>query len=798
MVSLGHLKKQGITPEELKKKLSATPPLAGPKTDPKELPKEPDEKIARLRNRIRTRIINGREENFANFKLYHALDLAWDTPFKQVTPTILQKLIESNPSEDKVLEALGQWGINISSITYEIEDPKTGKKQRRLNVSGFTELFIPVVRAYVTIRLAKIMNDRRVTPFFKYDPALSDAKTRMQCDVITSRVETMSRQYGYWNVTKQSVFQMLHYGVCLQFPMEEWHREEQMLEPLEGGDAKKTVVKEGLRYHMPHPYKLFFDPAYRPSTFNTDSGCSFAGYWRVKRYREIREDKSLWNTDRISIGASEWWQSGSLYWETVYGAGVIKTPIAVQQALSTAAGATPQSQDRETKMAINFYTQDYDDASVTVTEYFEKMVPSANGLGNYDYPIWFRFVIGGDDTILYCAPLAYNPIICYLYDSDELRDRNASLSLECLPFQDHVGNLLTQFILSAKANLANVTFVDTDVVETDWIMRVQNLGKKLFSDRNFIPFSGRKARHSQQGIPQAFFSHSFPLLDTNGIISALRVVLDMLERVLVMSSQEVAQAASHELREKEVINIKESTSTRLAFTTAPVDDAGEAMKQQLYEALMAHGEEDFYAQIPLDAAVTPKMLEQLGFTWDKEKHPKNMGEKRVTVKTNKSAVRYVSFTTSKDFNQRPSDTALVAQLANALDSWLKNPILGPAIGSEQAVQMANIIAKMAGFPKEFQIHNMSNSDELKQQLAGFAKELEDHIMKEVQDGLVPMMELDKKQQQELDAIMQAIRMPPIPPPAIGGGPMTPLNAIPGPTGNGTGAGAPAPSMALPA
>jgi hypothetical protein len=796
MVSLAYLKKLKITPEDLKPKLSPLPPMAGPTGDVKELPKYPDEKIARLRNRIRTRIINGREENFANFRLYHALDLAWDTPFKQVTPTLLQKLLDGEPDEKKVMEALASWGISDSEMFTTYEDPKSaGKMVKKLNMPWLREVFVPVVRAYVTIRQAKIMNDRRQDPLFKYDPALNNAKSRMQCDVITSRVQAMSRQYGYWNVIKQAVFQMLHYGVCLQFPVEEWHREEQWL-PGEGeAKATKTVVKEGLRYHMPHPAKMFFDPAHRPSTFNTDSGCSFAGYWRVKRYRELRETPGLWNTDKISIGATEWWTSGSLYWNTVYGAGVIKNPADITAGL---VAKTPQSQDRETKMAVNFYTTDYDDAAVTVTEYFEKLIPKDNGLGDYDCPVWFRFVIGGDDTFLYATPLAYNPVLCYLYDSDELRDRNASMTLEVLPFQDHLSNLLTQFILSAKANLANVTFVDTDVVETDWIQTIRNLGKRLFVDRNFIPFSGKKALRSQQGIPTAFFSHSFPMIDTNAIATAMRLVLDMLERIMVMSSQEVAQAASHELREKEVVNIQNSTSTRLAFTTAPVDDAGEAMKQQLYEALMEHGEEEFYANIPLDAAVTPKMLEDLGFTWDKEEHPKNAGDKKVTVSTNKKAIAYVSFTTSKDFEQRPNNPDVVTQLGNALNSWLANPILGPAIGAEQAVQMANIIAKMAGFPKEFQMHNMSNVNELQQELAKFAKELDQKIMSEVQDGLKPMMDLDMKQQAQLDQILQMLHMPPVPPPATingGGTPPELPNATPV---NGTGTGAPSPAMALPA
>jgi hypothetical protein len=832
VIDLEILKDHGLTPELLEKKFKLEIIERGVNTEGKPVRElSGDEKIQKLRNRIRHRLQSGRNQNLSQYRLYHALDLAWDTPFRQITPTLLQQFLDKKPDDKEVLSTLSAWGFNPDDLIGEADDPKSpGKKIKQFNIPTFFNVFVPLVRAYVTIRLAKIMNDRLQIPMLKFDPAINSAKNRLQCDIITNRIELMNRQYNYWAVIKQSVFQMLHYSICLKFPMEEWHKEEQLIrdyekveeaetrsedglnkmldggmmgaqvpenvpltEATEDGQApeqeqkpaapvgeaaveaalddaqdpepaerkirtRTKVVKEGLRYHMPHPSRMFWDQAHRVSTFNTDTGCEYAGYWRVMRYKDIRDNEAFWNTDKVSIGDTSWWTAAGPFWNSIFSGCTIKPPSTITASLEAS------SKDRETKMVYDFYTSDYDDASVVITEYFEKLIPKDYGLGDYEYPVWFRFVVAGDDTVIYCAPLPYVPVVAYIYDADELRSQNASLTLEILPFQDQVSNLLTQFILTAKANLSNVTFVDEDVVGKDWVATIRNWGEKLFRVRNFIPFSGRKAMKSQQGIPSAFFSHHFPSMDNTGILQAIKVVLDMLERVLVMSSQEVAQAASHELREKEVVNIQSSTSTRLTYTATNVDHAREAFKNQLYCGLMAYGEEDVYAEIANDPLITPAMLEKLGFTYvDDEDGLHVWARKKIQVKLKKTAIAYASFTTQRDGNDRPNDKDAVMQLANAMNGWLSNPILGPAIGPDQAIQLVNQIARMAGFPKEFKLENSTGNAALTAELKKFMDEIEQKIVGDIQKGLKPMMDLDLKQQQDIEQIKQMLGVPTAPP-----------------------------------
>lgn len=695
------------------------------------------------------------------------MDLAWDVPFKQITPTLLGNILQKGEKAATVEEAekmLTSFGVSLENLIVNEEDPKNpGRQIKRINFGLFTDIYVPLVKSYVTMRWARITNDRNKTPFLEYLPAFSNAKSRMQCEAVTSRVEQMSRQYGAFNGFKQGTFHVLHYGTMLEFPVEEWHSEEQETADIEMAvkdDAGKArlkngkmyrIVREGVRHHYPHPTRFSFDQAYPPSSFNTDTGCEFGMYWRVRRYRDVRSNTKFWNRDKIAIGTTPWWTNWSAFWENVY-------PTAMKFAWPDLTQSGGAAGDRETQISDNYYTQSFDDKAIVLTEYFEKLIPSDWGIGNYDFPVWFRFVVGADDTILYAAPMPYSPIKWAGYDPDENRAQNSSMTLETLPFQDHMGNLLTQYLLAVKQNLANATFVDTDVVGKEWIARIRNWGEKIQRVINFIPFSGREAIKSQHGTPNAFFSHKFQPLDTASIVQAMKLLLDLLERVLVMSSMEVGQASTHEQTKREIDKIDESKTTRVVFTATPLDQWLDSKKEQLYEALMAFGSDDFYAQVPMEPKLDKDVLEKLGFTYNQQDHPATMSDRKVIVRAKKSAIAYLSFASKHDDATRSNGVEVGTAMLNALTGLLSGP-LGPNIGPDQALTIINLAAKMMGFPKDFKLENAGPPSAQDQQSA-IQKQLEEfaaQVQQETQAALGEVMnhiKLDEKAIAKLQADMQ--------------------------------------------
>lgn len=791
MVDLDILEAHGLTQEKLESLLAI---------DPLNVPVGP---LGNLIHRIRSRIQEGMTRNFAEYKLFYALDQAWNTPFRQVTPTLLQQFLDSNPSDEACYKAATDWGL--THLVEERLDPKTGKQVRSFNLPTFFHIFVPLVRSYVTIRWAKIMNDRSQFPLFKYEAAKTTAVTSAICEALTDCMQVMSSQYGYYDVLKQSVLKMLHYSRNIQFPRTEWHTQEQRKkadetdlaleatksnseEKASAGDEITVVNTEGIYYHNPHPSRTYYDLAHGAYTLNYGNhGCEYVGHWRIMRYREIIHG-NYWNKDRVALGTADLISDHRLFFNTVYTACTLTMPTVSQQkkpdgpAVAAEIGLGTSSMDREKQIANLYYGVEKGDQGVLINEYFERLVPSENGLGTYDQPVWFRFVVAGDSaTILYATPLPYtNAVVYYGYDADESRSVNASLSLEVLPFQDHFSNLLTQIILTCKQNLANLTFLDEDQLMTGdenqrstartTIDRINNMGEGMFRTLNIFPYSSKKMQRMQlgrQGIPDVAQSFNLPKGNVQELTGVLREMLDILERVLVMSSQEIAQAASHELRVDEVRNIAASTSSRLQFTAKPVDIATEAWKRQLYEGKMAYGDPYIWTHLPTEIPLTEEQLTQIGFTF----HHKALANDRdrfrlARIKTKNTAIPLWMLASTRSDVDRMDNDKLAKEMLLYLNNILNNPMLAQAMGPEQAIMWMNYVGRLAGFPRDAVVRNtgpstmqqqqMQQAEQIKQLLATVVMPA---VHQEMQKELEPLLAAVAQINREVQIAFKALNLP---------------------------------------
>jgi len=182
-------------------------------------------------------------------------------------------------------------------------------------------------------------------------------------------------------------------------------------------------------------------------------------------------------------------------------------------------------------------------------------------------------------------------------------------------------------------------------------------------------------------------------------------MLDMMERILVMSSQEIGAAAAHEQTAEETRVIQSSTSNRLNFTASYDDDADLAWKKQLYDALMAYGEEDVYAQIEtVNTADVKKTLEDLGFTVEEEGDPgKNT---KTSVKGSKTALAYETFASTRASADRINNVAIANAMVQLLQVVFSNPLIFQAVGPAQAVKLINQVVDLGGFFDTFKLESM--------------------------------------------------------------------------------------------
>ncbi len=717
MYHKSQLSKAGCTPEKIK-------PLAE-SLDSRD---RTTDKFKQWIERESSRIRDGVDRNLTNWRLWWALDRAYDAPFHQVSYTLLQDVLSKDYDESKVNSLIEDFGLThmLEPVTNNDGTPccgSDGVQKKALNLPVFFKIFVPLCAAYLKARWAKLYNDRNNIPLYKYEPAYSTRDNRIRCDIWTSRIAVMANQLGYANDEKDSIFQALHYGLSIAFPREAWFKEEQL-----DADGKVKVVREGLRFNMPPPERMYYDMSQRLSTMNYDCGVEFAGYWHITKYGSLKNNDDLWNKDKLTVGKGmDRLTANHNFFANIY-------PCTLQFPTIT----KTDGNDREQEYAD--YASATEDASVLLTEHFTTVIPKEVGIGTYPYPVKFRMVMMNYDVPAYIEPLFCNFGAYYGYDAEGNRARNSSLTLEVMPFQDQIGNILTQWILAAKQNLMNPVFYDRDIVSTEAIEALKNQGEKVLRGRQFVDYSSRDMQAKLGDVSQAFHAVTFPLLPTGEMQVLIRGLLDLLERAMQFSSQEIGQAATHEQSATESNIIHANQGNRVQFTGTFVDDGIWAKKKMIYDACVAHLDDDIWAELAPSYTTSfdefKELCQKLGI--EVKDMAGNNGEKAV-VKAPKKALLVEAFASNRDGLNRINNPAMANAAVQLFSVFANNEILLSAIGLEQAVELANQIATLLDLPKDFRLRFQSQPQgqpgqnmmaEVQKQMSNMAQE----IAKRIEDG----------------------------------------------------------------
>jgi hypothetical protein len=700
-------------------------------------------KVKALVERIRDVIRDGINRNRRDYRLFKAMDWAYDSPFYQVSYTQLRGLLSNKPDDKKVMETVRQWGLThllsdvLDSSGKPCCDATTGLPKKSINLPVFFNIFIPIAMSYTTIRWAKLFNDRNLVPLYKYEPVQFTKENRLRCEVITQIVQRQSAWFGYPADLRQSILQTLLYGFCINFPREAWYSEKQ-----DDGTGTEKVIREGLRFDMPHPSRIYYDLYHRLSTLNTNSGCEYAGHWMLRRYKDIHDCPLYWNKDLISMGSVGWFDVKSDFLEEVFPC-QMTFPENISDGLG-GAGAL----DRQTEAYRSYGQGDFNTATL-VTEHFQKIIPSENGLGTYEHPVWFRFVMASDNAVIWAEPLAFDRLPVYAFDADFNRARFRSLVLEIMPFQDHVGNLMTQWIAAVKENLINPIFVDKEKMPAEALSQLQNLGYKNFGGRQFFPFSSTENYRFKVDQREAFYSPQLTRHNTQEIAATIEGVLNMLDRVMQLSPQEIGQAASHEQTAEETKVISQNTSTRVTFTGSFIDDGDYAKKVMLYDAMMAYADDDITVGISSSFASTEeelkKLMTKVGLTiQDDSTYDPNDPDSMRTVKAKKSALQMESFASTRDASERIDNPAIADAMSKMFLAVANNPVLIQSIGAVQLVELLNQIIVTAGLPKEFRLKGKNvdpaaqpeqQAEQVNQMISQFAEQVKQAIEQSQQQTL---------------------------------------------------------------
>jgi hypothetical protein len=643
---------------------------------------------------VAARLRETRLRNLREFRTYAAIDSVMYDATSSITPTLLNKLsFGSLNDEAKLLEGIKNWQLNESDF-FEIPSTPTSpsgansaQMQRVRKNETFWKVRIPLVKAIVDARVAKLFVERDRVPWLPCDPLIWTEESHLKCQILTNLLERMVQQYGLKSSARTALLQAAMYNNQLVFIREAWHHEQDM------EDGKKRTKKEGLRFFIPHPSRMGWDLVHPISSFNTDTGCTWAAHWYVDRYGAVLDDPKYWNKDRISYGTC--WFHPTVSWN--YFQEVYPCTANVPHQLEAWYNAEANG-DRAFQSTL--YTSNQRDNALFLADMAVKVVPSRYELGDYDCPLWFRLVIASDSAITFAEPLPDCPVMFCGWDTDESRSTQASLALLAMPHQDFVQNLVSQHRLTVKQNLVKIVWYDKDSEGvTDAIKNIKAEAHE-YNHVLWVPFSARKFKQAGIDPQRIFHPITFGYQDTTSLIVALNTYLSLMERVLGMSANEFGVNAPRVTTAAETTAVGQQSTTRLTYTGGFFDDFLDTLKRRVIRYWAAFGDSEFTTHVVDADEDALKVLNDLGFDVGKGS-TMPAGGKRHSVKGKKELLDVDDFVSERTLANR----MVSQQLANVMIQLMQLAVPFINDGSpgarEQLIELINRAAPLLGAPKDY-------------------------------------------------------------------------------------------------
>jgi hypothetical protein len=683
------LKDAGCTNARLREIFTAELADADTSEDEKKQ-KEKDVKIRKkIQERIESRVSEGIEWSCKHSRFYQAVDLAWDsTPIQKETVPLL---LYAQGKIDKV--ALGE-DLKSLSCANQFLDVDTQGQIKDINLPKLYEVSISIIRSYITRRvMAQSARFTNLWTFFKFDPRGTRPVDKLYADLISQRVEIMTDQFGYRRLfAEQSIRDMFLYGHSVVFPTQAWTTEkewvakqvpESVFNP-ETPDYESRIKKEGVVFIKPHPTRVFWDRSAPLSQVNTDTGPRYIGYWDVVRYRDICDTIGYFNRDHVEYSTALTSTSSAYqrFFQYYFDPTMIKFP---------SGGFTQDFNDNKTMLGV--YSAEKKDQALFLTQYFEKINPKAEGIGDYPYDTWVRYVVASDNTVIGAEWLPSIPA-CYggVNENDD-RVVNASMAHELMPFQDQLTNIFSQMLMNMKNSLLQLWFINEDVLDDESKEYVKSV---LRSDQYYVNpkalfYSGSKLMDMGMNPDQAVKIVQANLQEKiTDALRAISQVLSLVERLLIFSPQELGQAAPREISASEVVEISNTTNSIYSFIADGIDYQREAVKKIIYESMLCCAKQDI--KISTLHRYPRSVIEEAGLTDDDVE--KGSIRRRVSgyLERQDNEVLF----SSRDGMERVNNTSAAQTLTQLIGQMVQIPQVLQAMGNEKLFEIFNEIFRLAG------------------------------------------------------------------------------------------------------
>ena len=723
------LDKQGCSAERLRQIFTHP---AAPETpaqvsmdhiEPPKRPKDDCEIRTRFESRIRSRLLDGIGNNFRFNQPMQAVDIAWDAPPIRREAIPLMLLAQGKITVKKAYDmccpppASGQPPPTPPNYFHK----KEGEDIMELEKIRLTEISVDLVKSYITRRHAAMDSLwSQLWPLFKYDPRGTDDLSLFRADVLTQRVDIMSEDYNYRHFRSQCNRQMLLYGFSCAFPRSAWDRKDNWRavctntgEPTD--EIESYIEREGLDFVNPHPARIFYDASAPLPNINTDTGPKWIGYWDIVRYGTLLEQGAdYFNVKNIFV--SDGWMDLANQFTTFlscfFNPTVLQFPDIQQSDLSIW---------NDVKVRVGRYTSEAVDQGVLLTQYFERINPFEEGIGQYNADVWLRLAVAGDCTIVGAE---FMPSIPAAYGGININDgrfANQSMGMQLLGYQDQASNIVTHMLQQIRASMIQICLMDTDCLDPETVKALKKAveQKEWWLDLHVILYSASKLKDSGFNDPrQSFFILQSQL--TNVIdagLKALANLLNLADRLLVLSPNEQGQPNPREVSAREVNEVSTSVQSIYSFiNSGPREQVG-AMKRMIFESLITCADQAI--RVPVEKRYTPEIIKAAGFRipdevkdmikLQRDKQPKkpevpedDLLPSQTPVMGNLRDLNYDYYFDSRDGSERQINAQGAQAIVQLLQLIMKIPDVAKKMGMRGLIDAVNLVIRMSGAPWNFQ------------------------------------------------------------------------------------------------
>ena len=693
MVDLEILKKYGCTHDRLR-----------------EIFTEKDESTDNFRIRakfedyIESRVRQGIFHSAKNSNLFMSVDLAWDSlPINKSTIPLLQ-YAQGKISIEDTAECLEGIGTAEQFCEYNEEGAL-----KSINLLRLYEVSVNIIRSYVTRRVAaQVSRFSNLFPYFKYEPRGTSAEDKLRADVLSQRVEMMCDQFNYRHLFAQGIRDMFMYGFVLMFPESAWTRattwRQNKTKP-EG--IESYVCREGVDFVKPHPTRIMHDQSKPLADINTDNGPDWVGYWDVLKYGDICDNPGYWNTEDISFNSNLFgaYDSYKEFFSYYLDPESMRFP--------TRKSEFAMQNDRTANTGV--YGSEDEDKGIFLSHYFCKINPAEEGIGDYPHDVWMKMVVASDNTVLHAEFLPSIPAIYGGLNQNDARMVNISVAHELMPFQDQMNNIMNKMLHDMKISMMKIFAIDQDALDDDVKAYIQDAMAEgtMYTKPHALFYSG--AKMADLGLNAKDFVsvvevQSEMQASVNQAIQSTTQLLNLVERLLILSPQELGQPAPREISATEVTEIATTTQAIYSFISEGIDELRAGAKKMLFEHLVSCSSEEF--RVPVQGRYTKDIVKNAGFQeapYGSSTEYLNPQAKRTVIGTPDILLHEYNFS-SRDGAERAVNTQSAQTLAGLLQQVVSVQPIMQAVGTEKVLEIMNEIFRLSGAAYDLNVETDSQED----------------------------------------------------------------------------------------